>query len=72
MPIGGIMMSDGKAGSVPPSDKKIPEPLVQPFDGGLAFKNRCGIVLYALALQTSTCAEVPTDGVAQCGMPAVQ
>eukprot|EP01043_Picozoa_sp_COSAG02_P015528 COSAG02_NODE_664_length_18739_cov_11.071567_6_plen_48_part_00 len=34
-------MSDGKAGSVPPSDKKIPEPLVQPYDGGLAFKNRC-------------------------------
>ena len=41
MPVGSIMMSDGKAGSVPPSDKKIPEPLVQPYDGGLAFKNRC-------------------------------
>ena len=34
-------MSDGKAGSIPPSDKKHPEALVQPFDGGLAFKDRC-------------------------------
>ena len=41
MPIGSISMSDGKAGSIPPSDKKIPEALVQPFDGGLAFKDRC-------------------------------
>jgi hypothetical protein len=41
MPVGNIAMSDGKAGSIPPSDKKHPEALVQPFDGGLAFKNRC-------------------------------
>lgn len=41
MPVGNIVMSDGKAGSVPPSDRQVPQPLQQPFDGGLAFKNRC-------------------------------
>lgn len=43
MPLGNIVMSDGKAGAVPPKQGHVPEGLKHPYDGGLAFKNRCDL-----------------------------
>ena len=39
MPIGNVPMSDGRVGAQMRGSARVPEPLVRPYDGGLAYKD---------------------------------
>ena len=50
MPIGNVPMSDGRVGAQMHGSTRVPEPLVRPYDGGLAYKAASMAALQVLAL----------------------